>query len=87
MKTDLVALVSGMLGLRDMCNRNVDERYLWAVVLSVLLIGALGFINKSKAQPRDDDRVLITMTLPNTKQSTSLSCIPIHNNKQLKEYK
>lgn len=70
-----------------MRNRNVDERYLWAVVLGVLLIVALGFINKSKAQPRDGGRVLITMSLPNTKQSTSLSCIPIHNDKQDKEYK
>lgn len=70
-----------------MRNRNVDDRYLWAVVLGVLLILALGFINKSKAQASDGGRVVITMTLPNTKQSTSLSCIPIHNNKQLKEYK
>lgn len=69
-----------------MRNRNVDDRYLWAVVLGVLLILALGFINKSKAQASDGGRVVITMTLPNTKQSTSLSCIPIHN-KQLKEYK
>lgn len=70
-----------------MRNRNVDERYLWAVVLVVMLILALGFINKSNAQPSDGGRVLITMTLPNTKQSTSLSCIPIHNDKQGKEYK
>lgn len=70
-----------------MRNRNVDDRYLWAVVLGVMLILALGFINKSKAQASDGGRVVITMTLPNTKQSTSLSCIPIHNNKQLKEYK
>ena len=70
-----------------MRNRNVDDRYLWAVVLGVLLILVLGFVNKSKAQASDGGRVVITMTLPNTKQSTSLSCIPIHNNKQLKEYK
>ena len=70
-----------------MRNRNVDDRYLWAVVFVVLLILALGFINKSKAQSSDGGRVVITMTLPNTKHSTTLSCIPIHNNKQLKEYK
>ncbi len=69
-----------------MRNRNVDDRYLWAVVLVVALILALGFINKSKAQSSDGGTVVITMMLPNTKQSTSLSCIPIHN-KQLKEYK
>ena len=70
-----------------MRNRNVDDRYLWAVVLSVLLLVVLGFINKGNAQPRDGGRVLITMTLPSAKQSTSLSCIPIHNDKQDKEYK
>lgn len=70
-----------------MRNRNVDDRYLWAVVLGVMLMLALGLINKSKAQPSDGGKVVITMTLPDTKQSTSLSCIPIHNNKQLKEYK
>ena len=70
-----------------MRNRNVDDRYLWAVVLCTLLVLALGFISKTKAQPRDGGRVIITMNIPNTKQSTSLSCIPIHNDKQDKEYK
>lgn len=70
-----------------MRNRNVDDRYLWAVVLATILLVILGIINKSEAQPRDGGRVLITMSLPHTKQSTALSCIPIHNADQGKEYK
>lgn len=70
-----------------MHNRNIDDRYLWAVVFCTLLILALGFISSTEAQPRDGGRVIITMNILNTKQSTSLSCIPIHNDKQDKEYK
>lgn len=69
-----------------MRNRNVDDRYVWAVLLVTALVLVLSFISNTKAATADTGRVIINMTVPGTKQTATLSCITI-NNHQDKEYK